>query len=564
MMSSLALLIRYQWLQTKNSLREPKAKMKVLLVVAVWIALAFTIGRGIYGVFTYLDEAAVELPGLVRTIEASVLSLLCLGVFFLILTTGLKILYERIFESGDLPFLLSNPISTRTVFAAKFMGSFVYNFLTAAMFILPAWIAYGVKNSASAAFYIAAILAVVLGALLIHSVLALLILLIMRFVPSARLKQLFIGLSSVAALLIVIGSQMMNTRMMQEQLQDPMVFLEQVGQWGIGNNPYLPHLWMSRFALSFLPSFDYSPWANGLPLVLTTLILGYLAINLSGSFFLAGWGTKDDSPRKTVKKAHKSTFSFWPKQSSTAVIHKELLLAKREPLLWYNLAVTSIVLGFFVYNLLSSTPSEEPGMTEIWVMRVLLLIMPAFMGSVLISQLGGLSVSREGKNWWFLCSNPIEPKSMYWGKMAYATMIPALYCVLFQVIIFFLFPEMPLLPLYVSIPAVILINLTVAAVELMLDILFPDFSIKIEFGGTAGKTSGTMKMLSSMFLGFAAMLVFGGTISFPAWGGSVFTGLSTTTIHWITLVAFLIETLMITAIAAKVSIRKLDWLMRNL
>lgn len=562
-MDTLALLLKYQWIQTKNSLKDRKAKLRTLFVIAMVLGLAIFIGRGLSQLFTYMDTSFAELPGLARTIEASILSLLCLGVFFLILTSGLKMVYERTFESDDLVFLLSSPVSAKAVFASKLLGSFFYNLQGSAIFILPAWIAYGLNNSAPVAFYPAAIVAVVLGALLVHSLLALLILLIMRFVPSARLKKIFIALSSMAALVIVFVSQIISSKMAQDQMQNPMVFLQQVGEWGIGKNPYLPHLWMSRFALSFLPSFNYSPWANGLPLVLVSLGLCYLAITLSGSFFLAGWGTKDDSVVRP-KKAVKQTRSLWPKGSFMSVIRKEFLVVKRDPLLWYNLLVITIVLGFFVYNMSTSAPSEAPAMTEAWVMRTMALMMPAFMGSILISQLGGISISREGQNWWFLCSSPIEPQTLYLAKLTYAALIPALYGIVFQLAIFYIFPDAPFFPPYVSIPMIILINLAVAAAELMLDILFPDFTIKIEFGGTAGKASGTTKLLISMFLGFASMFLFGGTISLPAWGGGVFKGFAEPMLYGMAIAAFIIEIVVVTGVAAKVSVKKLDTLMRNL
>lgn len=563
-MGTFSLLLRYQWVQAKNSLKDRKARLRALLALAVVLGLAVFIGSGLHKLFTYIDTSLPESPGIARTIEASILSLLCLSVAFLILASGLKTIYERTFESDDLVFLLSNPISAKAVFAAKLFGSFLYNLQGALIFIVPGWIAYGVKSSAPVAFYLAAIAGAILGALLVHSVLALLILVIMRFVPSARLKQIFIALSSMAALLIVFVSQIISLKTTQDQMQDPMVLLQQVGEWGIGKNPYLPHLWMSRFALSFLPSFNYSPWANGLPLCLVSLGLCYAAIALSGSFFLAGWGTKDDSTVGTKKKVARQTRSLWPQGQLMSVIRKELLVMKRDPLLWYNLLVVTIVLGFYLYNLSTAPIPTEASMAENWMMRTMALFMPTLMGSVLISQLGGISISREGKNWWFLQSSPIRPQTLYLAKLGYAALIPALYGVLFQLAAFIIFPEAPIFPLYISIPVTILINTAVAGVMLMLDTLFPDFTIRIEFGGTAGKASGATKLLSAMLLGFASLSLFVGTISFPAWAGGVFKGLRQSVVYSITAIVFLAEIIIAMGLAAKVSINRLDALMRDL
>lgn len=563
-MGALVTLLHYEWVQTKNSLKERKAKRRALFIIVVTIGLAFSLGRAMGGVFASLDRLALQSPGLARTVEASLLSLVSLAVFFLILTSGFKTLYERTFESDDLPFLLSNPISVKTIFTAKLLGSFFYILQTVVLFTLPPWIAYGMIKSAPVAFYMAAITAVVLGALLVHSLLALLILLIMRFAPSAKIKQIALGLSGGAALVIVFVSQIAGSRMTQEYLQDPLVLLEHVGQWGIGDNPYLPHLWMSRFALSFLPSFDFSSWSNGLPLILSSIGLSYLAVSLSGSFFLTGWTTKGDAPVKAKRRVLQQTRTFWPHGRLMAIVRKDLLSTKRDPLLWYNMLVITIVLGFFIYNLMSDVPVDEPGMTDLWMIRTMALLMPALMGSVLISQLGGISISREGKNWWFLCSSPIEPRTLYLAKLAYAVLIPALYGVLFQLVIFLAFPAVSFFPPYVSIPAIILITLAVAALMLMLDILFPDFTIKIEFGGTAGRAAGTTKLLLSMLLGFATLGLVGVTISFPAWAGGVFPGLTTMASYSMTVAAFLMVTLATIGIAASISVKRLGLLMRNL
>ncbi|NMB24923.1 MAG: hypothetical protein GX986_05260 [Firmicutes bacterium] len=565
-MGALLTLLHYEWIQTKNSLKERKAKLRALFAVGVTIALAVLLGRVMGGLFVNLDKMTLQSPGLARTIEASLLSLVSLAVFFLILTSGFKTLYERTFESDDLPFLLSNPVPVKTVFTAKLLGSFLYILQTIVLFILPPWIAYGVIKSAPVVFYIAAITAMVLGALLVYSLLALLILFIMRFAPSAKIKQIAIGLSAGAALVIVFASQIAGSRMTQEYLQDPLVLLEQVGQWGIGKNPYLPHLWMSRFALSFLPSFDYSTWANGLPLIIGSLSLFYLSVSLSGSFFLTGWATKGDVPvrARSKTKVPRQTRVFWPRGRLMAIVRKELLSTKRDPLLWYNVLVITIVLGFFIYNLTGDVPTEEPGMADLWVVRTMGLLMPALMGSVLISQLGGISISREGKNWWFLCSSPIEPRTLYSAKLVYAVLIPALYGVLFQIVVYYAVPGAPFFPPYVSIPAIILTMLAVSALMLMLDILFPDFTIKVEFGGNTGKGAGTTKLLMTMLLGFATLGLVGVTISFPAWADRIFPGLTIMATYSITIAAFLIVTLTTLGIAASISVRRLGSLMRNL
>ncbi|HHW27472.1 MAG TPA: hypothetical protein GXX23_09110 [Firmicutes bacterium] len=129
------------------------------------------------------------------------------------------------------------------------------------------------------------------------------------------------------------------------------------------------------------------------------------------------------------------------------------------------------------------------------------------MGSVSSAQTGGISLSREGHSFWLLRSNPTDAKALMWAKLTYA-LLPQLIVITLGLLAGDLFGGVKF-PLWLGFLLGFSTAATLASIQILLDVTYPDFGMKVEFGSSKN-ARGTGKLLSSMFLsmGVAAAWMF--------------------------------------------------------
>lgn len=510
-MKTLLSLKTWQLRMFRNSLRQGgrERRRPIMQAIALAIFAAF-IFQGASVLFRTLASATSEAPpGVLPTLQLEMLSSIALGMLLFLLMTGLRSVNESLFQASDLPFLLAQPMPTRTIFAAKFLDAYTISLAFLAPIALAAWIAFGAVNNAPILYYALAIIVTLFGTLLFHSLVVLLLLVIMRFVPGQTMKQMFLVLSGLGAVTLVLGSQVFASRMVQESLQDPLLVFETVGKWGLGQLSFLPHVWITKAILLPFPAFDYSWIESLLPLIVMALAVAAFTIHLSDRLYARGWASGLESPtrsKRKTKRRPRTQQTRWPEGPFWAIFRKDLLLLKREPLVWYHLVVGSIVIGFFFYNI--SGPGESG-------VGPMVLLMPLLMAAVTSTQLGGIGISREGSNWWLLRTHAIQPATLYWSKFLYALLPPMLLVTAAAIVVEY-FTTLALYPLPFTLVLMWLMTTAIVAFQLLLDILTPDFTIKIEFGGSRKNSSGTTKLLVSMFAVMLYVVAIGFLLFLPA------------------------------------------------
>ena len=76
---------------------------------AVFLAIAVFMGRGTYHIATALSAELVAYPNAARTVWVNLMSGLSLGIFIMLLMTGVSVVYRTLYDSGDVKLLLSTP-----------------------------------------------------------------------------------------------------------------------------------------------------------------------------------------------------------------------------------------------------------------------------------------------------------------------------------------------------------------------------------------------------------------------------------------------------------------------
>jgi len=133
------------------------------------------------------------------------------------------------------------------------------------------------------------------------------------------------------------------------------------------------------------------------------------------------------------------------------------------------------------------------------------------MAGITIAQLGGLGISREGSNWWYMQTSPVTPQRLYLAKLA-AAFLPGWVLATVFILIYHLVMGLQTYPLVVALPLETLMVAAVASLALIMDILSPNFGLVYELGNKS-QSSGkvTFTLLSSMVF----IIIIAGTLTFP-------------------------------------------------
>jgi len=92
--------------------------------------------------------------------------------------TGVSVVYQTLYDSGDLKFLLSTPTPAGSVVAAKLTVALVRNLAAILPFMYPVWVGYGAGSGSPASFYFMSLLAILLATLLFTAVVAIFVMLV--------------------------------------------------------------------------------------------------------------------------------------------------------------------------------------------------------------------------------------------------------------------------------------------------------------------------------------------------------------------------------------------------
>ena len=494
-MREAALILKYDLLAMRNSLIQGGLKKALpgSIGILVTLMLAFFIGSGGYKMTRLTRTILDSNPEMMYATEFNLIAGASLAIFALLLLTGFRVIYQNFYESEDLFFLLATPLSTGSIFGVKFLHSFNQNLLMLLPFTGALWVGYGLGVEAPPVYYLLAFLTLLLANAIFTALASLLLLLISGLVSSQKMKQFLTVGSMLFVLVIVLASQYYSSLSMRMRVE-PGSLLEVVAGWNSGATSLLPHIWISKSLLLTINGFTFSFTESLLPLILLTLVMTLAALALARRSFISGWSFSHDyaPARNPARKKNLRVFG-----GLGGVVKKDLLTFKRLPLVWYNLLVVLIIMGFMGFNLASNTGGSAN------FTRGLLLFMLLLITAQIGSNLSTYALSMEGSSWWVLQQSPLQPAALYRAKLL-STSIPSLLNSITVLLVLYLIPGVPMYPWYFTIPVLVLSISLFSSLCLLLDIYGPNFEIGLPQGGSSrsrrsarsGKTLGAMFLLT--------------------------------------------------------------------
>ena len=535
-----------------------------LIGVAAMVYLAWLIGVGVSSLITFVTGLLSDYPELVMMTKVNILSAMALALFFLMFITGFTSIYSSLFESGDMRFLMGTPVGIGAIYSAKFLKAFWTNLVSILPFNLPVWIGFGLASDVGPMYYIMTVVAMILAVLMFTSVVAMVVMMISRYVSSQKMKQLVMVGSLALGVILVIAIQLLSSVMSRSQGIDLENLAASVGGWGLGSQWFLPHVWVVKAPLAMVEGYGFSLLESLVPLVVFSVGAFLISVKVAQRVFLKGWSSSREfgdakkskgASGKTVKSAGIGFNTF--KGQFGSIFYKDLLVWKRQPVLWYGVLIAGIALAFFMFNM--SAPGMDGAAEEGFsIIREMLLFMIVFMCSYSSGGLSVFSVSMDGEGIWLLKSSPISPRKYYLAKMA-VVMAPGTVIAVLAIVGMALFSGLPQYPIYISLPMAIATLSVITAMQLLTDIVKPNFNLKIAGFGGGKAMNDPFKSIVLVFSSMISSVVLVALFALPSYYTFIpfLSGLSVFSVTAIAWSSFVVLVYALHVVIGRIAVRKI-------
>ena len=431
--SDLWLLLGLRWMLTANTFRGRKRWQQALQVLGtLWVVgwLGFVSGLAGFGVGALLrrfPEAPLEalLPGLILTAVAAI-----------ILISSFAIALGSLFLTSDLETLMTAPVSRRALFTAKILDGLVTYYAITIIAAVPALVTYGIVLRYGPLYYVLAIVAVVGTPLLPAGVGALLTMLVARFAPARRVREV---LGLVGALVGISFSLVGQTsRLWTQRLfgpgQDPQEILGHLRQ--LAAIP-LPSLVAGRG----LAAAGAGNWAAAAAELAGFLVLtfGLFAgcVVAADRLYATGWARMQGAGvanRSRARVARDAANAGWLGRAPAwaAIALKDWRTIPRDLRNFAQLLTPLVILPIVYFNIIGGGRRSSSALTDTLsglgggtIDPVGIVVAGGILlATVLIfRRVAATAISMEGRAWWMLKLAPISGQELLRGKLA-AALVP--------------------------------------------------------------------------------------------------------------------------------------------
>jgi ABC-2 type transport system permease protein len=431
--SDLWLLIGLRWMLTANTFWGQKRWQRVLKVLGtLWVGgwvgfLSALAGFGIGALLRRFPQPALEalLPGLILTAVAAI-----------ILISSFAIALGSLFLTSDLETLMTAPVSRRALFTAKILDGLVTYYAITLIAAIPALVTYGFGLRYGPLYYVLAIIAVLGTPLLPAGVGALLTMLVARFAPARRVREV---LGLVGALVGVSFSVIGQTsRIWTQRLfgsgQDPQEILGHLRQ--LVAIP-LPSIVAGRGLAAAGTGHWAAAAAELAGFLLLTFGLFAACVVAADRLYATGWarmqgaGTANRSRARTARDAANAGW-LGSAPAWAAIALKDWRTIPRDLRNFAQLLTPLVILPIVYFNIVGGGRRRSGDLTDALsnlgggTVDPLGIVVAGgiLLATVLIfRRVAATAISMEGRAWWMLKIAPISGQELLRGKFA-AAVVP--------------------------------------------------------------------------------------------------------------------------------------------
>jgi ABC-2 type transport system permease protein len=478
----------------------------LLCSIVVW-AFVFTIA---FAGLRFLVEV-VRLPA-DEQIVGLLLGMLFFALGVLLIFSGGLILHASLFAAAETAFLLSKPVRAEEVFAYKFQGAMAFSSWAFVLLGSPVLIAYGLVCHAPWYFYASLPLFFLGFILLPGSIGAVLVLLIVNYVPRRRKEVLAVVLVVLTAVVLWYSYRLLSESRAAASSADPMSESANSLLAGISfaRSLWLPSAWVAR-GLQAAGRGDLAGtgyylglvWSNGLFLYLVAGVVagrlyrrGFNRLTTGGDLRRKHGGAwLDRLLTRLLPFVHPGT---------RLLIVKDFRTFRRDPQQWGQVLLFTGLLVLYFTNIRRLFVNDieriyQSTLTGLNLCTIALLLC-TYTGRFIFPML-----SLEGRKFWILGLLPLQREQLLWGKFGFS-MAGGLALAGPLTLLSDLMLDAPLTAVLLHLLTVVVLAAGLSGLSVGMGACLPNFresdpsKIAVGFGGTVNLLIGLAFLLATLLL----------------------------------------------------------------
>ena len=350
---------------------------------------------------------------------ARLLALIFFIFFLFLILSNINSVIKWFLTSDDLPFLLSNPVSTSTIFVTRTIEALVESSWAFFFFSIPVLLAYYTALFEFKLVFLLSILLLVPYALIPYGIAFFVVMFLARFLSPKLVKRMFsLVFVLLAAALVVIFRAMEIEKLARPEsfayVYDYMRYLS------IPAHPLMPTNLLIE-CVSFLAKRENPAIAVDLGFFLSSAaLLMTCAYWTSEAFYLRSYTNALVSSRTVKGDVLGRLLGFIPAKARFVVL-KEMKNLKRDPKEWSQVLLVFALIFVYVYNF-KSFPRDRTALPTVFLESMLSFLNMGLLTFVV----GAISVrfvypsfQLEGRPFWLVLTAPVEVKYLYYRKLAF-------------------------------------------------------------------------------------------------------------------------------------------------
>lgn len=400
-----------------------RGALRSLTARPVWLAFALLLLGGVtYGAYRGVRAAVAWLYAypLIDTIAPAVTQRSLEGLFLMLMAAVLfSVLVASIgtlYGSDDLEFLLAHPTSSARIFGMKVLELFVNAAGLPLLFTLPVLAGVGAALGAPPLFYLASTLAAVALYSLPVTLGSLLALVLVRFSPAGRVREVATAVSISAAAAALLGLRALRPeqllRLDPEDTEAFETFLTAFARLEIG---WLPPAWATNASWAALDGRMHAG-------LVALLLVGGFGLVVTGVLarlaFARGWvRSLDAAPAVRFHRGVRAP--GWEKLlvralgTTGAIVAKDVRVFTRDVQQWSQVIVLAALAGVYFVSLSAIPVPTQQFRDVIGAMNIAFV---SFIVAGVALRMAYPAVSYEGGSYWLLQTQPVRPRELVLAK----------------------------------------------------------------------------------------------------------------------------------------------------
>ncbi len=422
-------------------------------------------------------------------------SLAFLSTFLMLVFSATLTTLTTLFLSKDLSIFMHAPLSFRSVFMFKSLQTVVFSSWMVILTLSPFLAAYRQIYRLGASFVLFLTLTMVPFVLIACGIGIALGLLLMRWMPTRRARDILIFLAT----LIGCGLYVLIRLMEPEKLikaDNFEILMQYINLLEAPTAPYLPSWWLTSAVTAFLSGRTAEMISTGALLAVVAIALGALLLWAAERFYYAGWTASQEGQRRDKKTPLGNEWAFIPPLPPPikALLGKDSLLFFRDTNQWAQLMIVLALMAFYLISV-SKIPMDTPYLKNL--ISFLNIGMISFVLSAIGLRFVFPAISLEGRSWWVLRSAPIETGRIVLIKFLTGA-VPLALCGLLMAGASSFLLRVDRFFLLLNVSTVAVMSLTLAALGTGLGALFPRFHVE-NINQIETSPGGMLYMVFSLF-----------------------------------------------------------------